>query len=102
MGVFKEMDQQLAWKLVEGYKDELSPESKKMDAFYRQFRCPRCNTHLQKEFDPRHVFSDEEYLVGRALLRCASCTYLVEPTTGVVLEHGSPARVPEEINPLKR
>ena len=96
MGVFREMDPELAWRLIEGYKDELTPAARVQDAFYRQFRCPRCKGTLNKEVNARTAFS-EDSLVPKALLRCPTCSYLVDPHTNLVVESGNPAKVPTEI-----
>jgi hypothetical protein len=96
MAVYKEMDPELALKLIEGYQDELTPQARTLEAFYRQFRCPRCKGELQKEFDTRHTFSDPDTAVGRALLRCPTCAFLIDPHSNLVLESGSPAKIPIE------
>lgn len=83
-----EMDPALIWKLIEGFQNELEPEVRKLDAFYRQFHCPRCGGACRKETDPRHAFSDPETLVARSLLRCTLCTCLFDPHTNIVLETG--------------
>ncbi len=96
MGVFQEMDPELALRLIEGYQDELSPEAKKQETFYRQFRCKNCQTELQQEIDAKTCFRNGAIL-PKALLRCALCGYLVDPETGLILSSGNPAKVPEEI-----
>lgn len=101
MPVFSELDPELAWKLIEGYEDTLSPEAKAQEAFYRQFRCPRCKQPMNKEFDGRHAFSGDS-LVARALLRCGGCDLLLEPDTGLVLESGNPAKALTETTPVIR
>jgi hypothetical protein len=100
MTVYKPMDPQIAWKAIEGYTDELTGEARKHEAFYRQFSCPRGCGRLQKEIDPKHTFSDPETLVGRSLLRCANCRYLVDPFSNLVLESGSAAKIPVETLPI--
>lgn len=99
MGVFKEMDPEVARRLVEGYQDELTPEAKAQDAFYRQFRCPRCQCSLEKRFDARTAF-DSESLVAKALLQCPNCSYMVEPHTNLVIDSGNPAKVPLTAIPI--
>ena len=99
MGVFKELDPDIAWKAIEGYTDVLGPEAKGLDAFYRQFRCPRCKGELQKEFSSKHAFSDPGTAIARALLRCPTCRFLLEPHTNLVIESGSPAKIPIEAIP---
>lgn len=94
----KEMDPEFAWKAIEGYANELVPEQKSLDAFYRQFKCPRCGGNCRKEvLSARHAFSDPETLVPRSVLRCLSCDCLFDPHTGMRLEMGNPAKVPPDI-----
>jgi hypothetical protein len=83
---FKELDPELARKAIEGYTNELAPEAASLEAFYRQFRCPRCKGACQKETVPGHVFSDPSTLVPRSCLRCTACTCLFDPHTGLVVE----------------
>lgn len=88
---FKEMDPELARKAVEGYENELAPQAKALEAFYRQFRCKKCGSPCQKETVRGHAFSDPDTLVPRSCLRCASCKCLFDPHTGLVLEMGDAA-----------
>lgn len=76
---FIEMDPELAWKLIEGYPNELEPESRKLDAFYRQFQCPQCKGNCIKEISAAHAFQDPDTLVPRSLLRCRVCSCLFNP-----------------------
>ena len=95
---FVEMDPELIRKALEGYTNELAPEQKKLEAFYRQFHCQRCkSTSLRKEADVRHAFSDPDTLVPRSLLRCNLCSCLFDPFTGVQLERGNPAKIEPDI-----
>jgi len=89
----EELDPVLAWKAIEGYTNELDGEARKLEAFYRQFpECPRCNGAFRKEFQTGpnggHAFADKETLLPRALLRCATCNFLLDPHSGVVVELG--------------
>lgn len=99
MSVHKELDPELAWKAIEGYENVLEGPAKSQELFYQQFTCPRCSIQLQKEFDSRHVFSDSDSLIGRALLRCSNCRYLVDPHTNIVLEYGNASKVPHDVIP---
>jgi hypothetical protein len=96
-----EMDPELAMKVIEGYTDELAPEQKALDAFYRQHRCPKCGGACRKEVSSNHVFSDPNVLVGRSLLRCLTCEALFDPHSGVRLEMGKDDRTPEGIPIIK-
>ena len=99
MPVYNEMDPELVWKIVEGHDNVLDAEARTLDTFYRQFRCPRCQGELQKEFDRRHAFTGDT-LVARALLRCPNCRYLIDPHANIVLEGGNPAKIPVEVIPI--
>ncbi len=72
---------------------------KAQDAFYRQFRCPRCECSLQKEFNAKTAF-DEDSIIAKALLRCPNCDFLIEPHTNVVIETGNPAKTPVVAIPI--
>lgn len=100
MGVFEEMDPMLAWKLIEGHADLLSPRVAELDELYARFRCPRCKVGLHKEFDSRHVFNDPDELAPRALLRCPVCAYLIDPHTRVVVRFGDASKVPIDPIPI--
>jgi hypothetical protein len=99
MPVFKEMDPELCRRAIEGYEDQLAPAHKAQEAFYRQFRCPRCETSLQKEFNGRTAF-DSDSIIAKALLRCGECGYLIEPHTNIVVETGNPAKAPVAAIPI--
>lgn len=83
-----EMDPDAVRRAIAGYQNELEPERKALDAFYRQFRCKRCGGQVQKEYTKSHAFNDPDTLNPRALLRCTSCKCLFDPHSGVVLELG--------------
>ncbi len=88
------MDPLLAWKAIEGYTNELDPEQKALDAFYKQFRCKRCGGPVQKEMVGSHAFNDPNTLVARACLRCQMCKCLFDPHSGLVVELGDTTKTP--------
>lgn len=89
----KELDPELAWKAIEGYTNELAPEQKALDAFYRQFRCKQCGGECRKEIaSVKHAFGDPQTIVPRSVLRCAVCDGLFDPHSGLVLELGKPEK----------
>lgn len=94
---FVEMDPDDVRKALAGYEDELAAEAKKLDAFYRQFRCQNCGGECGKEYDRRHAFADPDVLVPRAILRCLKCKALFDPFSGLRLELGNKALVRPEI-----
>lgn len=83
------MDPELVLKLLEGYQDELTPERKKLDAFYRHSCCPRCKSTCHKEASAGHAFGGES-LIARSLLRCDRCRCLFDPHSDLILERGDP------------
>lgn len=95
---FKELDPEICWKAIEGYQNELAPEQKALDAFYRQHVCKRCGSTCRKEvLNARHAFADPETLVPRSVLRCTRCECLFDPHTGIILEMGNLAKAQPEI-----
>ena len=100
MAVFSEMDPAVALAAIEGYEDELTEEATSLDKMYASFTCPRGCGRLQREIDPRHTFSDSSYLVGRALLRCSVCQYLIDPHTRIVLDSGDASKMDLETSPI--
>lgn len=83
------MDPSVALSLIEGYQNELAPEMKSLEAFYRQFRCKKCGSECGKELVPAHAFSPDT-LLARCCLRCPKCNLLFDPHSGLVVEWGSP------------
>lgn len=94
---FVELDPLLALKAIEGYQNELEPEHKSLEAFYRQFRCQRCGSTCRRESILSHAFASSEYAVPRSVLRCLKCAALFDPHSGIRLELGNPAKAPPEI-----
>lgn len=99
MSTFKEMDPEVVWRLIEGHEDVLAPALKSREDFYSQFNCPRCKCKLIKEFDPRTCFSGDGEL-PKALLRCPSCSYMIDPHTNLVVKFGDASKIPVESSPL--
>lgn len=93
MGTFKEMDPELAYKLIEGYEDALSTPAVEQDELYRKFDCPRCNRGLQREFDSRVGWKGDGPL-PKFLLRCSNCNYTIDPHAGFVVRYGDASKVP--------
>lgn len=92
-----ELDPLLAWKAIEGYQNELGPEQKALEAFYRQFRCPRCGSGCRRETLLNHAFADPDTLGPRSVLRCNQCSALFDPHSGIRLEMGNPAKAVPDI-----
>ena len=85
---FVEMDPELVLKAIEGYSNELEPENKKLEAFYRQARCLQCKGACHKEYDSQHAFSDPDTALPRALMRCNECRALFDPFNSMLIEPG--------------
>ena len=99
MGVFKEMDPVLVRAAIEGFKDELTPDLEEQDKFYRQFSCPRCKCGLDKEFDPRVCYTGDGS-IAKAILKCGSCDYRIEPHTGMIVTFGDASKTPFGLLPI--
>jgi rubredoxin len=99
MRVYKEMDPALTRRLLEGYQDELTPAAKAQDDFYSTFHCPRCKGGLTKEFDARTAFSADG-VIPKALLRCPTCRFLIDPHTRLIVEYGDASKIPFESIPV--
>src|ERR1700722_4852822 len=95
--IFKPLDPTLARKAIEGYQNELEPQRKALEVFYRQFRCLRCKSECRKETVSGHTFSDVDTLVPRSCLRCLSCACLFDPHSGLLLKMGQPGQLPPDI-----
>lgn len=87
---FQEMDPEVALRAIEGYENVLVGEQKKLDAFYRQFHCPKCRGPMRKETTPQHAFGDPDTLVPRSFLVCmdADCGHSFDPHSGITLRVG--------------
>lgn len=96
MGII-EMDPADVLKSIAGYQNELAPELKGLESFYRQFNCKRCGGTCRKEYATSHAFSDPDTLNPRALLRCNQCRCLFDPHSGLVLELGDMTKTPSGI-----
>ena len=89
MPIFKEMDPNLAAKLIEGYENVLDPERRKLEAFYRQFKCPKCKGNMIKHFlSIQHSFGDPDIPVPRSGLKCMACNLTIDPHSGIVVDLG--------------
>lgn len=85
---FRPLDPVLAAKMVEGYQNELEPQRRALEAFYRQSRCPKCKGQCKKEAVAGHAFGDPDTLVPRSCLRCLTCDLLFDPHSNLVVEMG--------------
>jgi hypothetical protein len=96
---YVEMKPEDVFALLEGQENVLEGEQKKADAFYRQFICPTCGSaNLSKRFDPRHAFSDPNWIIPRATLYCNDCRCHFDPHSGLILDTGNPARLPPPVH----
>lgn len=90
---FVELDPAAVLKAVEGYQNELDSEKRRLDAFYRQFRCKQCQGEVRKETLANHAFGDPDCLVPRAVLRCLRCDFLFDPHSGLAISMGDPEKI---------
>ena len=95
---YVEMKATDVFALLEGQEPILEGEQKKADSFYRQFACPTCKgTSLGKRFEPRHAFSDPNWLIPRATLLCNECGCHFDPHSNIIISIGNRAKVPSPI-----
>jgi hypothetical protein len=96
---FVEMDPELAMKAIEGYANELGPEHKVQEAFYRQFPCPRCGGKTEKHFlSIAHSFSGDG-LLPRFGLKCMLCDCIFDPHSSIIVDLGNAGKIGERIRP---
>jgi len=98
--VYQELDPEVAAKAIEGYEDVLSGEATKLEAFYRQQRCPRCGGACEKYFiSVEHAFGENsDTPLPRSGLRCSQCEFAFDPHSGLAVELGKGAdRVIERV-----
>lgn len=97
MPAFKEMDPEVVLKLLEGHENELEGEQKGLDAFYRQFRCPRCKGPCEKHFlGAEHAFGGDT-AVPRSGLKCQLCDCVFDPHTGLIVTLGNLGNISERV-----
>jgi len=93
---FVELGPEVVLQAIEGFSNELDPELRTLETFYRQFACPRCLGEMRKEFSGGehggHAFADRGTMNPRALLRCVNpdCGCLIDPHSGLLVERGKP------------
>lgn len=85
---------------IQGHENVLTPEAERLSSFYNTFKCPRCQCGLQKEFDSRHMFADQDSMIARSLLRCTNCRYLIDPHSNVIIQYGDASKMPVETIPI--
>lgn len=96
MSVFKPMSPERILKALEGYQDEITPAIKAQEAYVRQFSCPRCQVPMDKDYSLPNRWRDGDIL-PKFLVRCAECSYTLEPDTGIVVAQGNPVQIPEDL-----
>lgn len=96
---FLEMDQELLAKLlsefeVEGGTDVLAEDRSNLDKLYSSTRCPQCGGSCRAEYDARTAYTDPNYLVAKATLRCRDCGCHFDPHTGLRIAQGNLGKIP--------
>lgn len=86
------MDPRITAKLIEGYKDIITPAAKKREAFYKAQDCPNCGGNaLTKCGDATTIFRSGDFL-PRYTLTCDNCDCLFDPHSGIILSLGNRAK----------
>ncbi len=100
--MFQEMDQKLLKAIVDQEVDLLTPLVEADQQIYNDASCPRCGGVTIKE---RNLENDIEVLedgsvtsrssrpIPKFLCRCADCSCLFDPFSGLLLEMGNLAQV---------
>ena len=96
---FKEMDPQIALKLLEGHQDILTQQAEAHERFYANQSCPRCGGGCRRIGDLRTMFKEGEAL-PRYLLECLACSCVFDPHTGMILEMGNIGQAVEPAIPI--
>jgi len=99
MGVFEEMDPELARRAIEGYQDELTGAADAQNSLYSHFTCPRCKCPLDREIHLPTAFTGDG-LVAKNILRCGGCQYAIDPHTNMVISFGDASKTPVEALPI--
>ena len=99
MGVFQELDPELARRAIEGYQDELTGAATAQRGFYSSFSCPRCKCSLDERIDPRTAFTGDA-LLAKSLLVCGACRYSIDPHTNVIMSFGDASKTPVASIPI--
>jgi len=105
MPVYIEMDPALIEEAVQPFRDAkeddlLQRESKKDQAFLRQFSCLTCkNPELEPMFvNPGHAYGGHG-LLPRHALRCTRCGWEFDPHTNLVLKTGNIYKARDAMRP---
>lgn len=105
---FRELDEQAVLDIISKYTDELTPQAKAYEAFYRQNDlCGRCGHRGMSRMTIQndvtgHAFSGDT-LVPKAVLQCSACGNTFDPFSHIEIARGNPAAVMPDIpiiNPL--
>jgi hypothetical protein len=84
---FKTMDPDVAWKLLEGHKDILTPAAEQRTSIYKNITCPSCGSRkMQPQIKP---VRDDEVVPYHHFL-CKDCGCLYDPRSNLVLNEGKP------------
>lgn len=85
----KFMDPEVTLKLLEEYKDTLTPLAEAREKFYQDQVCPRCSsTALQKQGDANTIFRANDP-IARYCLLCQDCQCVFDPHSGLLIKMGN-------------
>lgn len=92
MTAYKELDPEETLRILQGYRDELSPEAKKWDLWSKQVVCSSCgNTHLEKRIAANTAFRQGTN-IPTWTLRC-TCGWEYDPWSNLTVN------TPQELPP---
>ncbi len=84
---------EVAQKAIEGVPDLLAGEQRKATSVYSQHRhCKNgCGPTMEQCYGgSSFAFSDADWLIPRALLRCHACGFTMNPFDGMIVNTGDP------------
>lgn len=88
----KTLDPRITLKLLEGYRDTISPMAAEQERFYQNQLCPCCDgTSFTKTGNASQLFRHGQPL-PRYQLRCNDCDCVFDPHSGIVLTMGNRAK----------
>ncbi len=89
--MFKEMDPDEVWRAIEGHKNILAEETKKVEDYFKKVRCPRCTGSCRPILNNPSLFKENEILPDY-LAECVDCGAVYTPYT--FIEVSGPTKDP--------
>lgn len=85
--------------LIDGEEDELTGPMEQRIGSIKRAPCPRCGSSLHPKIHPSSPFSPDDPL-PRMIATC-ECGFAQDPTTGIVIDLGSAAKVQDPLPIIK-